>query len=103
MSCAQTAIFPPAFGQAGFLPRLVRIREKDLARDGEGVRVAKTGEEWSEEVALNAHVAVEQDDDVVLRGSNALVRAASEAEVAVELDEADVWEMAAYKSGAAVG
>src|SRR5262249_50875949 len=64
---AQTAILPPALGEAGFFTELVRVAEKNLAGYGEDVGVRKTFQERSEEVGRNPHVAVEQYDDVVFR------------------------------------
>jgi hypothetical protein len=50
------------------------IAEEDLAGDGEYLFVGEAGEE-GEEVRLDAHVAVEQDDDIVAGGAEAGVGA----------------------------
>ena len=54
----------------------------------------KAVEQRREEIRLHAHVAVEQHDDVVLRGAKAGVRSAAEAEIAIERQHADVRESA---------
>ncbi len=55
------------------------VGEEDLAGDGEGLGVLKTVEERLQELALDAHVAVEQDNDVVLGFAEACVGASTEA------------------------
>ena len=81
MAHAQRAILPPALSQAGFFAALRRVAEEDLAGDGEHRFVGEAGEQRREEIRLDAHVAVQQHDDIVLRGAESGVRAAAEAEV----------------------
>ena len=76
---------PPSSHQPCVRPvssrRLAGIAEKDLAGDGEDFVVGEAVEQRREEIGLDAHVAVQQHDDVVPRGAKAGVRSAAEAEI----------------------
>ena len=90
---AEAAVFPPRLGEACLFAHLLGIAEENLAGDGEDLFVGEAGEEGGEEVRLDAHVAVEQDDDIVAGGAEAGVGAAAEAEVGGVADEADTGKL----------
>ncbi len=96
------AQLPPAFGEPGLLTALVRIAEENLAGDGEDLLVGKGLEQRDEEVRLDPHVVVQQDDDVVARRPDAGVRAAAEAQVLLESQKPDAGEAFADELRAAV-
>ncbi len=79
----QTAILPPSLRETGLFAQLGRVAKEDLARDGEDALVAEAFEERRQEVRRYLHVAVQQHDDVVLRGAEAGVGASAETEIAV--------------------
>ena len=87
MANAQRALLPPAFRQAGFFAKLVGVGEKDLAGDGESFFVAEPVEQRRKKIGLHAHVAIEQNDDIVLRGAEAGVGAASESQVSIKREQ----------------
>ncbi len=99
---AQRALLPPALRQAGFFAKLVRVGEKDLAGDGEGFLILEPIQQRREESAFHPHVAIEQHHDIVLRGAEPGVGAASESEVLDQREHADLWKMFAHERGAAV-
>jgi len=103
MGDAQSSVAPPAAGEAGLFAALRLVAEEYLAGDGKDLVVGKAFEQRLEEVRLDAHVAVEENHDVVLRGAEAGVRAASEAEVLFERKHADFGVMRAQPVGGAVG
>ena len=77
--------------------------KKDLAGDGKHELVCEAVEQWLQEIRLDAHVAVEQHDDVVPGGAEAGVRAAAEAQVRRQRDHANIREMRSYELRASVG
>ena len=100
---AQSAVFPPALREAGFLAKLGGVAEKDLARDGEDAGFAEAIEKRRQKIRGHAHVAVQQDDDAVLRGAEARVRSAAEAEILFQRDQLHLGKSPADELGAAVG
>lgn len=100
---AEAAVFPPGLGEAGLFADLLGIAEEDLAGDGEDFFVGEAGEEGGEEVRFDAHVAVEEDDDIVAGGAEAGVGAAAESKVPGVADETDVGEIGGEEFGGAIG
>ena len=86
----QASLVPPAFGEPGFFAQLGWIGKMNLAGDREHLFVREAIEKGREKIALHAHVAVEQDDDVVARMLESAIRSAAEAEIFVERDQADL-------------
>src|SRR5579862_6018078 len=64
VSDAQRAILPPALREAGLLTLSGGIAEENLAGDGEDGGVGEAIEERLQEAEIDAHVAVEEHDDV---------------------------------------
>ena len=89
---AKTAILPPTLRETRFLAQLGWIAEEDLAGDGEHPGVCERFQQRLEEIRLDAHIAIEQDDDVVLCGFEAGVGAAAETAILFELQYADGWK-----------
>ena len=81
---AQTAVFPPALREAGFLAELGGVAEKDLAGDGEDAGVAEAVEKRRQKIGGHAHVAIQQHHDAVFRRAEAGVGASTEAQVLFE-------------------
>ena len=90
MAHAQASMLPPSLGETGFFAEFGGVRKKNLAGDGEDFFVGETIEKGAEKIALDAHVAVEQDHDVVSGCANPAIRSAAEAEIFVERDQADL-------------
>src|SRR5450631_2177799 len=67
MPYPQRAILPPRLRKPGLLAQLIRIAEVDLARYREHRFIGERLEQRLKEIALHAHVAIQQHDDVVLR------------------------------------
>ena len=103
MTHAQCAVLPPALREAGLLADLAGIREKDLAGDGEHGRVGEAFEQRREKTRLHAHVVIEEHNDIVLRLTEARVRAATEAEVPLQGHQSDLREMGPHISRAVIG
>ena len=78
---AQAAVLPPALREAGLFAELGRVGEEDLAGDGEDLGIAEAFQQRRQKIRSHAHVAVQQDDDLVLRGAEAGIGAAAEAQV----------------------
>src|SRR5262249_39791792 len=77
----QRSLLPPAFRQAGFLALLFRIGKENLARYRKDVFAREPFEQWWDKVGRAAHVAVQQNDDVVLRRPEPRVRSAPNPQV----------------------
>src|SRR5579871_4007184 len=99
---AQAAILPPALREPGFLAQFRRIAEEDLARNREDFFVRERSEKWREKIRLDAHVAIEQHNDVVLRRAKAFVGAASETEIPLERQHADLRKVRPQEIRAAI-
>src|SRR5271166_560660 len=99
---AQAAVFPPALRESGFFALLVGIAEKNLAGNGEDFFVGEAGEQWGEEAGFDAHVAIEEDDDVGAGRAEALVRTAAEAQIAIQREKSDAGKILAQEIRAAV-
>src|SRR5262249_24191794 len=80
----QSSLQPPALCQPRLFARLVRIREKNLARYGEDFLILESIEQRLKRTALDTHVAVQQHDDIVLGFAKSRVRSAAESEVGRE-------------------
>ncbi len=93
---------PPAFRQAGFLAEFVGVGKEDLASDGEGLVVGEPGQERREEIGFHPHVAVEQHDNVVLRGTEARIGAAAKSEILIQREDAHLRESFSQKRRAPV-
>ena len=78
MTNPQAAIGPPALGEASLLPFFRRVGKEDLAGDGKDARVVEAFEQRGQEVRLDAHIGVQQYDDVVFGGQEAGIGAATE-------------------------
>ena len=103
MTHPQAAIGPPALGEASLLPFLYRVGEEDLAGDGKDARVVEAFQQGGQEVRLDAHVGVQQDDDIVFGGPEAGIGAATEAAIRRERHQLYLRETLTKKLGAAVG
>ena len=109
MADAEAAIGPPALRETGFFAAFGFVAQEDLTAYGEDgwVGIARIGAEAIKEglkkIGFDAHVAVEQDDDVVFSGAEAGVGAAAEAEVFGKGEEVDFGVVGADPFGAAVG
>src|ERR1039457_2658305 len=77
----QAAVLPPALGEAALLAEPVWVAEEDLAGDGEDFAVAEAFQQGRQEIGSHAHVAIQQDDDIVPGGAEAGVGATAEAQV----------------------
>ncbi len=103
MPHAQAAILPPALGETGLLADFVRVREEDLAGDGEDLGIAEAFEQRSEKAGGHAHVVVEQHHDAVPGGANTRIGTTAEAQIARQREERDLRERGSDEIGAAVG
>src|SRR3954454_7492524 len=65
MANSQLPAGPPCLGKTSLFPLLVRVIEKDLARNSEYGLIPKTIEQRLEKIGRDAHVAVQQNNDVV--------------------------------------
>ncbi len=81
MAYSQPAILPPAMGQAGFFAALRTLPEEDLAGYRKNLIIGESGEKRRGDAGFDAHVVVQEYDDIVLRSSHARVRTAAEAKV----------------------
>ena len=102
MPDAQRSIFPPGLRQAGLFAQLVWVAEKDLARHGKYGFVGEGLQQWWKKVGFHAHVAVQQDHDVIFRRAKAGIRSAAESKVAIESQHAHGREVFAQELRAAV-
>ena len=80
----QPAILPPCLRQPGLFAALGFVAQEDLAGDGEDAVIGEAVEQRLQKIRLHPHVAVQQHHDVVLRGTEARVRAAAEAQILFE-------------------
>ena len=103
MADAELAVFPPALRQAGFLAYLRRVGEEYLTGNGEHQWVAEAFEQGSEEIRGHAHIAVEQNHDVIGGGAESGIGAAAETEILFEAYKSYLGEVGAYEFGAAIG
>ena len=81
MGDSEPALHPPAFGKSGFLARLRGIGKEDLAGDGKDPFVRESIEQRLQEPGVDSHVAVQEDDYVILCSREARIGTAAEAEI----------------------
>ncbi len=81
MAHANGSTLPPGFRETGFFADFIGIGEKDLARHGEDGRIGEAREQRREKIGLDAHIAIQEHDDVVSGGREAGVGTASKAEI----------------------
>src|SRR5687767_15356285 len=103
MADTKLAARPRGLRQAGFFTNFIRIAEKNLTRDGEHQIVREGAEQRREEVALHAHVGVEENDDLVLCSAEARIRSAAKALIPREPKHAYGRKCFLDEIGAAVG
>ena len=99
---AQAAVLPPALRKAGLLADLGCIGEENLAGDGEDFGIAEALEQRRQEIGSHPHVAVQQHHDVVLRGAEAGIRSAAEAQVLRQREHRHIGKRCPQKIGAAI-
>ena len=99
---AQAAILPPALRKAGLLADLGGIAEENLAGDGEDLGIAEALQQRRQEIGSHPHVAVQQHHDVVLRGAEAGIGAAAEAQVLRQRQHRHIGKRRPQKIGAAI-
>src|SRR5262249_19148757 len=99
----EPAVEPESFGEARLFALLVGIAEKNLRRNRKDAWMMKPLQQRLEKARLHPHIAVEQDDNVVARRSNAGVGASAEAQISLELQHPYVREMLFEEGGAAIG
>ena len=78
---AQMTIVPSGLRQARLFALLGWIAEKNLTGDREHQFIGEAIEQGREELRIDAHVAIEQDDDVILCRLKSGIGASAEAEV----------------------
>ena len=81
MSEVDIAVHPTAHRKSRFLTALVGIREEDLRGNREYSWVAKAVDQGLQKFWLDLHVVIQQHNDVILRGADACVRTATEAQI----------------------
>src|SRR6185312_9219208 len=79
----EAPLSPPALRKAGFFAALLGIGKKDLARNRKNQGVGKRLQQRRQKVAFHPHVAVQQDDDVVLGFPETEVRSSAETQISV--------------------
>ena len=87
MPYAQRSLQPPPFGQSGFFPQLRGIGKEDLAGDCEGFLILESGQQGTPEIPLHAHVAVQQNHDIVSGRAESGIRSSPESQIEREARE----------------
>src|SRR5579871_4918405 len=103
MADTEIAPLPPKFGESGFFANLIGIGKENLAGDRKHLCVSEAVEQGLEEIRFDAHVAIEQNDDIVAGGAEPSVRSTAEAEIVFQRDHANLRESLANEVGAAIG
>ncbi len=103
MADAQRAILPPAFGQAGFLAAFRLVAEKDLAGDSEYLLIGKPRQQRREEIGFDAHIGIEQSHNIVFGRTETGIRAAAEAQIFRQSQNADLRVIQTNPFGASIG
>ena len=84
MADPQSTLQPPAFGEAGLLTQLLIVRHEDLAGHREDLVVREAFKKGCEKPGVHAHVAVQEDNDLVSRCLEALVGSGPKSEIAIQ-------------------